>query len=174
MEAILESSRNKAYPAKIALVISDHADAKGLETAIKSGIEVRSFERKNYCDKNSHETAIMEAIDASSADLICLAGYMRILSSRFTDAYKSRLINIHPSLLPKYKGLNTHQRAIESGESEHGCTVHYVNSEMDGGDIIAQAKVKVLEGDTAESLGARVLVEEHKLYSKTIHDLAKT
>ena len=173
MEAILASSRLKEFPAKIALVISDNADAKGLETAIKSGIEARSFERSKFNDKASHEAAIMQAIDASGADLICLAGYMRILSADFTKAYEGRLINIHPSLLPKFKGLDTHQRAIDAGETEHGCTVHYVNPEMDGGEIIAQAKVPVLADDTADTLAARVLVEEHRLYSKVIADLAK-
>jgi len=173
MEAILASSRYKEFPAKIAIVISDTPDAKGLETAIKSGIEARSFERSKFKDKASHEAAIMQAIDASGADLICLAGYMRILSAEFTKAYEGRLINIHPSLLPKYKGLDTHQRAIDAGEAEHGCTVHYVNSEMDGGEIIAQAKIAVRPDDTAETLAARVLIDEHKLYSKVIADLAK-
>ena len=174
MEAILASTRNKDFPAKIVIVISDNADAIGLETAIKSGIEARKFERKDYSDKASHEAAIMKAIDQSGADIICLAGYMRILSADFTKAYEGRLINIHPSLLPKFKGLNTHQRALDAGESEHGCTVHFVNSEMDGGEIIAQAKVPVLENDTADTLAARVLVEEHKLYSNVIAELAKT
>ena len=173
MEAILSASRYKEFPAKIAIVISDNDEAKGLETAIKSGIEARSFERKNYPDKTSHEKAIIDAINASSADIICLAGYMRILSANFTKTYEDRLINIHPSLLPKYKGLDTHQRALDAGEKEHGCTVHYVNPEMDGGEIIAQAKVPVLDGDTADTLAARVLAEEHKLYSKVIADLAK-
>lgn len=173
MEAILKASRYQDYPAKISIVIADNKDAKGLETAIKSGIEARIFERSNYQDKAAHESAIMEAIDASNADIICLAGYMRILSSKFTKTYEGRLINIHPSLLPKFKGLDTHQRAIDAGESEHGCTVHYVNSEMDCGEIIAQAKVPVLKKDTADTLANRVLVEEHKLYQDVIHDLAK-
>lgn len=173
MEAILKASRNKEFPAKVTIVISDNAEAMGLETAIKAGIEARKFERKDYSDKASHEAAIMEAIGASGADIICLAGYMRILSADFTKAYEGRLINIHPSLLPKYKGLDTHQRALDAGDKEHGCTVHFVNSEMDGGEIIAQAKVPVLEDDTADTLAARVLIEEHKLYSNVIADLAK-
>ncbi len=173
MEAILNATRFKDYPAKICIVISDNPEAKGLETAIKSGIEARSFKRNDYQDKASHERAIMEAINASGADLICLAGYMRILSSDFTDTYDGRLINIHPSLLPKFKGLNTHQRAIAAGEKEHGCTVHYVNSQMDGGKIISQAVVPVLEDDTADTLASRVLIEEHKLYQEVIRNLAK-
>lgn len=173
MEAILNATRFKDYPAKICIVISDNPEAKGLETAIKSGIEARSFKRNDYQDKASHERAIMEAINASGADLICLAGYMRILSSDFTDTYDGRLINIHPSLLPKFKGLNTHQRAIAAGEKEHGCTVHYVNSQMDGGKIISQAVIPVLEDDTADTLASRVLIEEHKLYQEVIRNLAK-
>lgn len=173
MEAILKSTKDSKYPAEICLVLSDNADAKGLETAKNAGIEARTFERSDFETRQAHESAIIEVINNSNADIICLAGYMRILSADFTKTYEGRLINIHPSLLPKYKGLDTHQRAIDAGDKEHGCTVHYVNSEMDGGKIIAQAKVPVLEGDTADTLSARVLIEEHKLYSKVIADLAK-
>jgi len=173
MEAILDASMDSSYPAKITLVISDNREAKGIETAIQNGIEARAFARDEFENRASHEAAIMSAIDASSAELICLAGYMRILSSDFTEHYEGRLINIHPSLLPKFKGLDTHNRAIEAGEKEHGCTIHYVNEQMDGGEIIEQAIVPVLENDTADALAARVLVEEHKLYPKVIERLAK-
>jgi phosphoribosylglycinamide formyltransferase-1 len=174
MEAILASTRKPDYPAEICLVLSDNPKAAGLETARSANIEVLAFARKDYTSRSEHETAIMNAIDASRADLICLAGYMRILSADFTKAYEGRLINIHPSLLPKYKGLDTHQRALDAGDKEHGCTVHFVNSEMDGGEIIAQAKVAVLKDDTADTLADRVLIEEHKLYSNVIANLAKT
>lgn len=174
MEAILNSSLDKEYPAKICLVLSDNVNAAGLETARSASIEAKAFERADYNSRSEHESAIMEAINVSGAELICLAGYMRILSADFTKAYDNRLINIHPSLLPKYKGLDTHQRALDAGDTEHGCTVHFVNSEMDGGEIIAQAKVPILENDTADTLSDRVLVEEHKLYSKVIADLAKS
>lgn len=173
MEAILAATHNTSYPAEICIVISDNGDAAGLETARTANIQVPAFQRSDYSNRADHEAAIIKAIDEAGADLICLAGYMRILSADFTKTYQGRLINIHPSLLPKYKGLDTHQRAINDGEKEHGCTVHFVNSEMDGGEIIAQAKVPVLGEDTADTLSARVLVEEHKLYSKIIADLAK-
>lgn len=174
MEAILASTRMPDYPAEICLVLSDNPEAAGLETARSADIEALAFAREYYASRSEHEAAIMKAIDASKADLVCLAGYMRILSADFTKAYERRLINIHPSLLPKYKGLNTHQRALDAGDKEHGCTVHFVNSEMDGGEIIAQAKVSVLENDTADTLADRVLIEEHKLYSNVIAKLAKT
>lgn len=173
MEAILASTRKPDYPAEICLVLSDNPKAAGLETARSANIEALAFARKDYASRSEHEAAIMNAIDASTADLICLAGYMRILSADFTKAYEGRLINIHPSLLPKYKGLDTHQRALDAGDKEHGCTVHFVNSEMDGGEIIAQAKVAVLKDDTADTLADRVLIEEHKLYSNVIANLAK-
>ena len=173
MEAILAATHEPEYPATISIVISDNADAVGIETARKANIEAKAFQRSDYSSRAEHEKAIMQAIDDAGAELICLAGYMRILSAGFADKYQGRLINIHPSLLPKYKGLDTHQRALDAGETEHGCTVHFVNSEMDGGKIIAQAKVPVFKDDTADTLSARVLVEEHKLYSKVIADLAK-
>ncbi len=173
MEAILAATQNPDFPAEICLVISDNASAAGLQTARSANIEALAFERNDYISRADHEKAIMQAIDDAEAELICLAGFMRILSAEFTDNYQGRLINIHPSLLPKYKGLDTHQRALDAGDNEHGCTVHYVNSEMDGGEIIAQAQVPVYENDTADTLSARVLIEEHKLYSKVIADLAK-
>jgi len=173
MEAILVASKEADYPAEIVLVISDNNNAKGLATAADAGIRALAFDRRAYDTRADHEAAIAMAIDEAHADLVCLAGYMRILSADFTNRFEGRLINIHPSLLPKFKGLDTHQRALDAGESEHGCTVHYVNSEMDGGEIIAQAKVDILPDDTADTLQARVLVEEHKLYPKVIRNLAK-
>ena len=110
-------------------------------------------------------------MEEASIDLICLAGFMRLLSAKFTDRFAGKLINIHPSLLPKHKGLDTHQRALDAGDKIHGCTVHYVNAEMDGGEIIAQRQVKVMPDDTAESLAARVLKEEHKLYPEVIRQI---
>ncbi len=172
MQSILNATKQPDYPAEICLVISDNPDALGLETAQNANIETKAFSRADYDTKAAHETDIQTAINQANADLICLAGYMRILSADFTNAFNGRLINIHPSLLPKYKGLDTHQRAIDNGDSKHGCTVHFVNSEMDGGKIIAQASVPVLKEDTADSLASRVLIEEHKLYPKVIADLA--
>lgn len=171
MAAILDATRDPAYPAEIALVISDHENAGGLETALEADIPAFGFERQDYPTKDAHEKAIIQALLDHDIDLICLAGYMRLLSAEFTSRFPGRLINIHPSLLPLYKGLDTHARALAAGDREHGCTVHYVNAEMDGGEIIAQARVQVHEGDTAETLAARVLVEEHKLYPQVVRKL---
>jgi len=171
MEAILRATHDPEYPAQISLVISDNPDALGLETALNADIPAFAFERKEFSSKADHEAAIAATIDECDIDLICLAGYMRLLSGDFTRRLEGKLINIHPSLLPKYKGLNTHARAIDAGDTLHGCTVHYVSEEMDGGEIIAQAEVSVHSGDTPEMLAARVLVEEHKLYPSTIADL---
>ena len=171
MEALLEATRKEDYPAELALVISDNPAAAGLETAQSANIDVSAFARADYSSKPEHEAAISGAIDSHGIDLICLAGYMRILSAEFSNKYSGKLVNIHPSLLPKFKGLDTHARAIAAGETKHGCTVHYVNEEMDGGEIIAQASINILPDDTAESLAARVLVEEHKLYPQVVRDL---
>ncbi len=171
MEAIWRATQDDSYPAEIAIVISDNEDAAGLETAVDADIAAFAFERKDYASKADHEAAIIETIDENNIDLICLAGYMRLLSGDFTQRYANTLINIHPSLLPKHKGLDTHERAIKAGDKIHGCTVHYVSEEMDGGEIIAQAEVPVLNDDTPDTLAARVLVEEHKLYPSTIAKL---
>lgn len=171
MEAILKATEAPDYPAEIALVISDNKAAIGLETALEANIPAFAFERKDYASKAAHEAAIADTLDAYQVDLICLAGYMRLLSGEFTNRYSGKLINIHPSLLPKYRGLDTHTRALDAGDDVHGCTIHYVSEEMDGGEIIAQAEVPVLPEDTPELLAKRVLVQEHRLYPETIADL---
>ncbi|MEM7067897.1 MAG: phosphoribosylglycinamide formyltransferase [Pseudomonadota bacterium] len=171
MEAIMAACQDPEYPAEIALVISDNQQAMGLETALEADIPAFAFVRQDFASKQEHEASIVEQIDFHGIDLICLAGFMRILSAEFTRRYADRLINIHPSLLPKFKGLDTHTRAIEAGETEHGCTIHYVNEEMDGGKVIAQTRIEILPDDTPESLAGRVLVEEHKLYPKVIGNL---
>ncbi len=171
LESILKATRQSDYPAEIVVVISDNSAAGGLKIAQEAGIAALACERSAHASKAVHEQAIRDGINQFNVDLICLAGYMRIFSADFVRHYQGRMINIHPSLLPKYKGLDTHQRAIDDGEAEHGCTVHYVNAEMDGGEIIAQAVVPVLAGDDAESLAARVLVEEHLLYPRVIREL---
>lgn len=171
MAAILEASHAPDYPAEISLVISDKEDADGLNTALDHDIPAYAIHRNEFSNKLEHEAAIRSIIDDAEVDLICLAGFMRILSTAFVNAYKGRLINIHPSLLPNYKGLDTHARAIKAGDKEHGCTVHFVNAEMDGGQIIEQATVPIAANDTTETLAAKVLIEEHKLYPKVIADL---
>ena len=168
MEAILTASKDTAFPAEIVLVLSDNPDAKGLETAQSAEIDTAAFSRDNYSGKADHEADIINAIESSQADFIILAGYMQILSIEFTSRFEGRLINIHPSLLPAYKGLNTHARVLEDRVTEHGCTVHFVNHEMDGGAIIAQAKVAVEQDDTEASLAARVLEQEHRLYPEVV------
>ena len=172
MEAIYNATCTQGYPAEICIVISDNEDAGGLDFARSNEIKAAAFERKAFEDRNEHEQAICEAIDASGADIVVLAGYMRILSKPFVERYEGRLLNIHPSLLPAYKGLDTHGRVLEDGAKIHGCTVHFVNSEMDGGAIIAQAAVPVLSGDTESDLATRVLKCEHQLYSRVISLLA--
>ena len=152
------------WPAEIACVVSDKASAGGLAKAEAMGIPTRVFERKDYPSKGEHEAAILAALAEIGPDIICLAGYMRLLSGDFIRAHEGRIINIHPSLLPLFPGLHTHQRAIDAGMKIAGCTVHYVTEGMDEGPIIAQAAVPVLSADTAETLAARILTVEHQLY----------
>lgn len=168
MAALIGASVAPNYPAQIVGVLSNIAGAAGLDLATAAGIATATIPHRNYSSKPAHEGAINAQLDAWRVDLVCLAGYMRLLTPGFAERWAGRLINIHPSLLPKYKGLDTHARAIAAGDTEHGCTVHFVTAEMDGGPIIAQARVPVLAGDTAEALARRVLAEEHKLYPKAL------
>ena len=171
MRALLEATKSPDYPAEIVLVVSDQIDAGGLDTALAEDIASFALIRDDFESKNAHEAAIIEVIESAEIDLICLAGYMRLLSATFTERFSGKLINIHPSLLPLHKGLDTHRRALEASDKEHGCTIHYVNAEMDGGTIIAQARVPVMEDDTPETLAARVLIEEHRLYPEVVKQL---
>lgn len=170
-ESILAATTNPDYPAEIVLVLSDNADAAGLVTARNAGIEASALPRAGFESRHAHEHAIITAIEAAKTDLICLAGYMRILSSEFVERFDGKLLNIHPSLLPAYKGLNTHARALADGVKTHGCSVHFVNAQMDGGPVIAQASVPVLPGDCEASLAARVLEAEHELYPQVIRQV---
>ncbi len=168
MEALIRAAREPDYPAEIALVIANRPDAGGLATARAAGIAAELVDNTQYPSKSAFETALEERLTAHGIELIALAGFMRILSEPFTQRWDGRLVNIHPSLLPAFKGLHTHERALEAGVSEHGCTVHFVTAGMDEGPIIAQARVPVLPGDTTDTLAARVLVEEHKLYPQAL------
>ena len=168
MGALIAAALAADYPARIVLVISDKADAKGLEHAAKFGIPTRSIPRKGFADKAAHEAAISEAIAGAGVELICLAGFMRLLSGSFISRWRGRIINIHPSLLPSFPGLDTHHRAIAAGCRIHGCTVHFVTEGMDEGPIIAQAAVPVVTGDTPDTLSARVLEAEHQLYPQAL------
>lgn len=172
MVSLAHACEAQDFPAEIVAVIADKADAGGLAKAEAMGIETLVFERKAFASKAAHEAAILEALARRKVDIICLAGYMRLVSADFIRPYEGRMLNIHPSLLPLYPGLHTHQRALDAGDSEAGCTVHLVTEGMDEGPVLAQARVPVLAGDSAETLAARVLVEEHKLYPEVLKALA--
>ncbi|MFJ6322368.1 MULTISPECIES: phosphoribosylglycinamide formyltransferase [unclassified Rhizobium] len=173
MLALLKATKAADYPAEIVGVISDKADAGGLAKAAAEGIATFSFGRKDFASKEAHEEAILAQLAALSPDVICLAGYMRLLSGRFIQAYEGRIINIHPSLLPLFPGLHTHQRAIDAGMRIAGCTVHFVTEGMDEGPVVGQAAVPVLTGDTADSLAARVLTIEHQIYPQSLRLVAE-
>lgn len=173
MLALAKAASEPDFPAEIVAVISDRADAGGLAKAAVLGIPTFSFVRKDYDSKEAHEAAILTTLERLSPDIICLAGYMRLLSATFINAYEGRIINIHPSLLPLFPGLHTHQRAIDAGMNEAGCTVHFVTEGMDEGPVILQAKVPVLAGDTAETLAARVLTVEHRTYPAALRLIAE-
>ncbi|MDG9853135.1 phosphoribosylglycinamide formyltransferase [Pseudomonas nitroreducens] len=164
LQALIDSLAGADTPAVIRAVISNRADAYGLERARKTGIETRFLDHKAYADRESFDAALIQAIDGFDADLVLLAGFMRILSADFVRHYQGRLLNIHPSLLPKYKGLHTHQRALEAGDAEHGCSVHFVTEELDGGPLVVQAAIPVESDDTPETLAQRVHVQEHVIY----------
>jgi len=164
MLALARAAEAADFPAEIVAVFSDKADAGGLAKAEALGIPTRAFLRKDFADKEAHEAAILAALSALSPDLICLAGYMRLLSGAFINRYEGRILNIHPSLLPLFPGLHTHQRAIDAGMRLAGCTVHFVTEGMDEGPVIVQAAVPVLPADTADTLAARVLTVEHRSY----------
>ncbi len=164
METLIRAASAPDYPAEIVAVFSDKGNAGGLLKAKAAGIATRVFARKDFESKDAHEDAILEALGELNPDILCLAGYMRLLSGRFIAPYAGRILNIHPSLLPLFAGLHTHQRALDAGMKLAGCTVHLVTEGMDEGPILAQAAVPVCEGDTAETLAARVLKAEHKLY----------
>jgi phosphoribosylglycinamide formyltransferase-1 len=173
MKSIVEAKNNGELDINIAAVISNRPDAAGLEYAEQQGIATSVIDHKTFESRESFDTALANLIDGYSPNLVVLAGFMRILTAEFVEHYSQRLINIHPSLLPKLKGLDTHQRAIEAGETEHGASVHFVTPELDDGPVISQAKVSVMPDDTASTLAARVLVEEHKLYPAAIQQLMR-
>ena len=168
MQAIVDAAQAEDYPAEIALVVSNNPDAAGLTWAEERGIETEVLNHRDYETREEFEKALDTLIRLYGARIVCLAGFMRILTPFFTEKWRDLLINIHPSLLPSFKGLHTHERALEAGVRIHGCTVHYVRPEMDDGPIIGQAAVPVLHGDTPDTLAARVLEAEHQLYPQCI------
>jgi formyltetrahydrofolate-dependent phosphoribosylglycinamide formyltransferase len=173
MAALIEAAKEPDYPVEFVAVISDKKDAGGLAKAEAQGIRAVAFERKDFTSKVEHERAILDFLGGIRPDLICLAGYMRLLSADFISAYEHRIINIHPALLPLFPGLHTHRRALDAGMKVAGCSVHYVTEGVDDGPIVAQAAVPVLDGDTAETLAARVLTAEHRLYREAVRKVAE-
>ena len=168
MEAVVRAAENEGWPARIAAVISNKPEAKGLEFARARGIPTAVVSNKEFASRAEFDTALQETIDRFAPDLVLLAGFMRILTAPFVAHYEGRMLNIHPSLLPLFPGLGTHQQALDAGETEHGATVHFVTAELDHGPVVAQARVPVLPGDTEDTLAARVLAEEHKLYPHAV------
>jgi len=164
LQAIIQAINEQHINAEIKTVISNKASAKGLDYATKANITTHVIEHSQHPSREAFDQAMIDVIDPLEPNLIILAGFMRILSDHFIEHYRHRLINIHPSLLPKYKGLNTHQQAIENNETEHGASVHYVNAELDSGPVVIQVVVPVLENDSIETLAQRVLNEEHRIY----------
>ncbi len=164
LQALLDAH----IPARIAAVISNRADAAGLDIARQHGIATQVVAHRDHADRASFDSALSREIDRYQPDFVVLAGFMRILTGEFVSRYHGRLVNIHPSLLPAYAGLHTHERAIADGVKIHGCTVHFVTSDLDHGPVIIQAAVPVLQNDTAEALSARVLREEHRVYPQAI------
>lgn len=174
MHALAESTQTPGHDAAVELVISNRPKAYGLKRAESLGVTGIVIDHKDYESREDFERALDAVLREAGIELICCAGFMRVLTPWFVSRWPKRILNIHPSLLPKYKGLNTHERALAAGDAEHGCTVHYVSEELDGGAVIAQKRVPVLSSDTPESLAARVLKEEHTLYIKALRSIADT
>jgi phosphoribosylglycinamide formyltransferase-1 len=173
LQAILDGARNGELPVDIRAVISNRSGAYGLERARQAGVEALTLDHKTFSNRDEFEAALRETIDGYGADLVILAGFMRVLSADFVEHYQGRILNIHPSLLPKFRGLKTHERALEAGEREHGASVHFVTPELDSGPVIIQARVPVFPGDDPETLAARVLEQEHRIYPKAIRWFAE-
>jgi len=173
MEALLKAKAAGELPVEIAAVISNRPDAKGLVTAQAAGIATQVVDHKAYAGREAFDTALAECIDGFAPDLVVLAGFMRILTEGFVSHYTGRLLNIHPSLLPSFPGLHTHQKAIDEGVRIHGCTVHFVTPALDHGPVVIQAAVPVLDDDSEDTLAARVLAQEHQVYPRAVRWFAE-
>ena len=173
MKALVAASQLADAPFEIACVVSNKVDAGGIVWANENGIATKVINHKDYASREAFDTALNDYLQTQRLDLIACAGFMRIMTPILISPWEGRMLNIHPSLLPLYKGLHTHARAIAAGDKEAGCSVHRVTAELDGGPVIAQAKVSILKDDTPETLAARVVVEEHKLYPATLTTFAK-
>jgi phosphoribosylglycinamide formyltransferase 1 len=173
MKALIAAARRPDFPAEIALVLSDRPYAAGLESARDAGVSAEAIDSRRFSNKPAFEAALDARLRAAGVELVCLAGFMHILSANFVERWEGRILNIHPSLLPDLRGLHTHERALAEGRAEHGCTVHYVSAELDAGPVVAVARVSVLPGDDPETLAARVLVEEHRIYPEALQAAAR-
>ena len=173
LQALIDSNDVKKSSANIRAVISNRADAYGLQRAKDAGIDTRVLDHKAFEGREAFDAALIEIIDTFNPKLVVLAGFMRILSADFVRHYQGRLLNIHPSLLPKYKGLHTHQRALEAADSEHGCSVHFVTEELDGGPLVVQAVIPVESDDSPHSLAQRVHTQEHQIYPLAVRWFAE-
>ena len=172
LQALIDAAANPAYPAEIALVLSNVADAQGLARAASAGIPTKTISHRDHATRESFDGEIDKALKANGIEIVCLAGFMRILSDNFVRGWAGRLVNIHPSLLPAFKGLHVHRQVLDAGVTLSGCTVHFVVPELDSGPVIAQAAVPVFANDTEEALAARTLEAEHKLYPLALGLLA--
>ncbi|WP_312936758.1 phosphoribosylglycinamide formyltransferase [Pseudomonas sp.] len=173
LQALIDSSHATGSQVRVCGVIANRADAYGLQRAEAAGIATAVLDHKGFDGREAFDTALMALIDGFDPDLVILAGFMRILSGDFVRHYQGRLLNIHPSLLPLYKGLHTHQRALDAGDAEHGCSVHFVTEELDGGPLVVQAVIPVEPGDTAQSLAQRVHHQEHQIYPLAVRWFAE-
>jgi phosphoribosylglycinamide formyltransferase 1 len=168
LKAIIDAIQEQRLDASIAIVISNRADAPGLDHAVRAGIETLVMSHKTHASREDYDQALVDALKHRGVELVCLAGFMRLLSPLFVDAYADRILNIHPSLLPKYPGLHPQQQALDDGATESGATVHFVNKDLDAGPIVMQRSVPILPGDTEQILAARILAVEHRLYPEAI------
>lgn len=173
LQALIDACREPEFPARIALVLSNNAEAPGLARATDANIPTRVVDHHDFGDRDVYDEAVGAALEEAGVELVCLAGFMRLLSESFVSRWRDRIINVHPSLLPAFKGLNVHERVLAIGVRFSGCTVHFVRPEMDDGPVIVQSVVPVAPDDTPESLAARVLVTEHRCYPLTVRLIAE-
>jgi phosphoribosylglycinamide formyltransferase-1 len=173
MSALIEAAKNPAYPAEIVLVASNRPDAGGIAVAQAAGIETAVVDHKQFNEREAFERELQKVLEAHRIDIVCLAGFMRLLTPWLISHWDNRMLNIHPALLPAFKGLDTHERAIAAGAKEHGATVHFVVPEMDSGPIIAQGAVPVMPDDTPDTLAKRVLAVEHRIYPEALKAIAE-
>ena len=172
MRALIEAAKAKSYPAEIVVVISNRPEAAGLGWARRQGLAAEAIDHKAFARREDFEAQLHKALSTAQVEIVCCAGFMRLMTAGFVEQWRGRMLNIHPSLLPSFKGLHTHERALAAGVKIAGCTVHFVVPEMDSGPIVAQAAVPVLESDTPDSLAARILAAEHKLYPHALRLVA--